>query len=198
MDEISLLVIIPEGAGILEARLCNHGRRLAPRPRDLLRGADKDAFFRSWEIDVEQPVVFADGWCPDPASIAVAANQVVALVHLQAWDNMADDRPVHKVGGLQDGNARHKVKTRCDQIVVRAVADDIRIGIIGEEDWVPISSFDRRTHGLRQEVHYRSRHTCQKRQGCPKPSHRSAHPVSTYPFQYLIRPRGPCGRLARV
>ena len=84
-----------------------------------------------------------DGGRPHAFAVAIAAHHAVARVHGEAIDHVTDDCPMDEVGGLQNGNAGNEMEGGGDEIVVDAVADDVGVGVIGEENGVVVNAFRR-------------------------------------------------------
>ena len=151
MDQPSLAIIVPEGAGVFQHRLVDHLHRRAPRTFRLAGSRHEDALVRRRPIDIEQSGMMADRWGPDPASIAGAADrlgngigQAVGAGHVifgrewQARQDMAKDRPVDQVAGMEDRDARREMEARGYHIIILPDADDIRVGIIRIENGVAV------------------------------------------------------------
>jgi hypothetical protein len=92
----------------------------------------------------------ADRRRPDASAVSVPSNHAVARIHLHALDDMSRDRPMNKIGRSKDGNARDKMKCRSNEVIVRAIANNIRIGVVREKNRISISPPRNRHPGRRQ------------------------------------------------
>lgn len=78
-----------------------------------------------------------DGGCP--AAIAVAFHVVVARMDVKAAVYLSYDFPIDQVFGVQYLHA-HVVKVRSYHVKIASNPYDIRIGIIGIENGIPVIS----------------------------------------------------------
>ena len=60
VNKVDLSIVVPEGTGVLKASLIDHRNWGAPRSGNSCRRADKNAFLRRREIDIEKPIAFPD------------------------------------------------------------------------------------------------------------------------------------------
>ena len=68
-SQIGLSVTIPEGAWIFPLLHSLHQMERAPRSFGIASGRHKQPLVGCTEIDIEQSIVIADGWCPRAAGI---------------------------------------------------------------------------------------------------------------------------------
>ena len=85
---------------------------------------------------MEPSIVEADGRRPDPA----AMQRRFETLDRVFIDRMSDDRPIDQVLGPQHRQARETTEAGSGQVKIIPDADDIGVGIVGENDGVFVSS----------------------------------------------------------
>src|SRR6185437_8325550 len=100
-------VLVPEGTGILQARLPDHLDGRIPGAGRLRRRGHENTLGRCYEVDVQAAGVSPDGRCPDTARVAIAqrvvepgvlggvgeiqrTGQVIAGIEIEPRERMAD------------------------------------------------------------------------------------------------------------
>src|ERR1019366_8623466 len=143
MHQVSVAIIVPKRAWILEPCLRNYRDGLRPGPGDSGRRTHEDAFIRRWKIHVKPSIVLPDRRRPYSSGVAIPSHHVVLWAEIDLRQYVPDDRPMHQVLRLENRNTRHEFESRGDKIEVRSVANHIRIGIVGEEHGVLIAAGSR-------------------------------------------------------
>ena len=132
MHEVCGGIFVPEWARIFKAGLPNQRQRFRPGTIDRLRGHDKNTFGWSREVDVEQPIVLANGWSPHAHTITIAPDKVITSIDIKPRQCMAKNLPMHKVERFQNRNAGNKMKARGNHVEMITITNDVRIGVVRE------------------------------------------------------------------
>ena len=66
----------------------------------------------------------------------------IEIARVELAQCVADNCPIDQGFGVEDGQPRNVIDTRCSQIEIIADADDIRVRVIRENDRVLINSED--------------------------------------------------------
>ena len=143
-------VVIPEGAGVNQALAGKHQHGLLPRSQGILRAHHVDALVRHAVVDVELPVMEADG--RGPHALGVPGRAVVAVG--DGLERVIHQLPVHQILAGEDGQAGGVVERGGGHVVGVAHADGVRIGVVAEDHRIAVGTVA--VVGKPQLVHYSS------------------------------------------
>ena len=135
MNEVGVAVIVPEGAGVDPALGVLDAGKGGPGAGGVLGGGHEDAEIGVAEVDVKPAVVEADGRRPHAGTVG-GGVEVGVEGRGVAREGVGDDRPMHEIAGVQDGQAGEAGEGRSGHIEVIAGPAHIGVGIVGEDDGV--------------------------------------------------------------
>ena len=163
LHRIKIELLQPQGAVAFIARLCRRGividdpcraivgeiergidpaeiepGRIAPRARRII-GGDHEIVpaFDAGVHDPELAIVMGNGRGEQPAIGAQPAE-----IHLaRAVDRIADQRPVHQIGAVENRQAGKPAERGCDGIEIIADSHDRRIGMEAGDHRIAIAAF---------------------------------------------------------
>jgi hypothetical protein len=135
--EIGGAVIVEEQGGVEGFAV---ELRIGPWPLDTRRAIDAGLVPHRRDRDVEQAAMMAQAGGVETLAIGVAAGEVIARIAVQPVDHMGGDAPVHQILRMEDGDAGRVGEGRGDEVEIVADADDVGIGIIGEQHRVAIGA----------------------------------------------------------
>ena len=134
VSQIGLAVLIPERAGIFPVIDGFHAMQRRPRTGGSGSSTHEKTFVRRTEIDIEKSVVPADAGRPRAAGIMIVG---IPARKIQPGVDLGDDLPVHQVSRFQHLHA-HEMEIRGNHVIAVPEADGIGIGIIGQQDRIPV------------------------------------------------------------
>ena len=137
VDEIDPAVVIPQRARVDEAAPALHEHRRAPRAARLDGRDEIDAEIGIGVIDPELAGVVADGRSPHALA---GLRRAERLLGHKPRQRVRDERPVHQVARMQDGQTGHVAEARCRHPIVVPHPHDVGVGIIGVQDRIPVGA----------------------------------------------------------
>ena len=134
VSQIGLAVLIPERAGVFPVIDGFHAMERGPWTCRIGCGTHEQSLVRRTEIDIEEPVVKADAGRPRTAGIV---PHLVPAGQVEAGIDLGDELPVRQVGGFQHLHAQ-EMEIRSNHVIAVSETDGIGIGIIGQQNRIPV------------------------------------------------------------
>ena len=112
-----------------------------PRPLRVARAIDACIPADRGDDDIEHAGVVAQAGGEQPLAIGVSAvAQLILRPGIEPRHDMAEQPPVHQIARMQQRQPRCIGEGGGDEIIVLADADDVGIGIVGEQDRVAVGA----------------------------------------------------------
>ena len=142
--EVCLAVVVPQRAAVNHSLALQHPLHRAPLSAGVLRLGHEEALVGVATVDVEPPVMIADGWRPDVVTVLHAAFpvEVCALIlgqdRIVVGQSRTDKLPVDEVCAVENLQAGEAGEARRGHVIVIPNTADIRVRIVSVDNRIAV------------------------------------------------------------